>query len=490
MSQPVDRDSHESILEAHIRDLQGSERASFHMPGHKGGAGAPARGRALLGDQVYAADLSELSGFDYLHAARAALLEAQARAAQIFGARQSWYLVNGATVGNIAAICATVGDGDAVLVARDSHRSVYAGLALSGATPIYLPPVRNDHLDGLYGVDLAEVEHFLDEHVEIGAVHITSPSYYGFTAPVREIAALAHAHGVPLIVDEAHGAHFVFHDDFPSSALSCGADLVVQSPHKTLGSLTQSSLLHLQGDLTSAAGVASYLGMLQSSSPSALLLVSLDVAIEEMERTGKKSWAVAREHAARIRSAVNCFEGVTCYGDEVKNAAGISSFDPTKVVIDVNGLGTTGFAAGRWLRTEWQINPEFSDLRRMVFSVTSGDTNESTELLIDALRALAQNRHLFHAHPNLIALWPAMTPVSRLTPREAQQRAAISIPTREAVGEISGEMIVPYPPGVPLVVAGEEISAEIIETMHQLVSAGCRIVGPFDPTGATLRIIS
>ena len=489
MSQPLEETGRVSALEAHIREIQGKERASFHMPGHKGGRGAPERGRAFFGDGVYAADLSELSGLDYLHGSRGALARSQENAARVFGADQTWFLVNGATVGNIAAICACVSEGERLLVARDSHRSVYAGIALSGAEPIYLPPVRNDRLDGLYGVDLEDIGRTLESCPDIRAVHVTSPSYYGFTAQVKRIAELAHDRGLPLIVDEAHGSHFALHEDLPASALSCGADLVVQSPHKTLGSLTQSSLLHRRGSLVDPYRLQSNLSMLQSSSPSALLLLSLDLAIDEMALRGKERWGFALKLAQRVRADLTGLMGVTVYGDAIIATPGISGYDPTKLVVDVDQLGTTGFAAQRWLRDTWQINPEFADLRRIVFSITIGDTDLSADLLVDALRSLGASGHVFHRHPNLISLWPATIPQRRLSPRFAQQRSSSAVPIAQAVGRISAEMIIPYPPGVPLLVAGEEVNEEIAATTVQLIEAGSRIVGLADPTGATLRVL-
>ncbi len=489
MSQPIDRPDHNSILESHIRAVQESERVSFHMPGHKGGRGAPAAGRRLLGDAVYSADLSELSGFDYLHGATSALVRAQQHAATLFGADQTWFLVNGATIGNIAAICSVVGDGDALLVARDSHRSVYAGIALSGARPIYLAPARNEALDGLFGISLDELEAALADHQEVRALHVTCPSYYGFTVPLREIVRLAHAHEIPVIVDEAHGSHFVFDDRFPDSALSCGADLVVQSPHKTLGSLTQSSLLHQRGDRVDRARLSANLSMMQSSSPSALLLLSLDLAVDEMRWSGDAQWQAALALSAWVRREIATIEGVRIYGDEIVGSPGIAGYDPTKIVIDVDQLGTTGFAAGRWLREQWKINPEFSDLRRMVFSITLGDTAQSVQVLANAVHALSENRHQFKAHPNLISLWPSALPVERMSPRQAQQAASVALATQQAIGNISAEMIVPYPPGVPLLIAGEEVSNEAVDSMVQLIDAGCRIVGPADPSGKTLRVV-
>lgn len=489
MSHPIDQPQFDSGLARHVREIQESERASFHMPGHKGGRGAPLLGRSLLGDAVYAADLSELGGFDYLHGATSALVDAQQRAAALFGAERTWFLVNGATVGNIAAIGAIVTEGQKILVARASHRSVYAGIAISGANPVYLPPVRNNELDGLFGVDLQEIVHALVEHPDIKAVHITTPSFYGFTTPLRQISDLVHQYNIPLIVDEAHGTHFQFNDSFPESALSCGADLVVQSPHKTLGSLTQSSLLHSQGSRVPTARVQALLEMLQSSSPSALLLVSLDATINEMATIGTQRWQHAIDLAHDVRRSVGRIKDLRVYQDEIKSTRGICDYDVTKIVVDVDDLGTTGYAAGRWLRSTWQINPEFSDLRRMVFSITTGDDKEQADLLVEALSALAGNKHDFKQHPNVVSLWPSEMPRERLSPRVAQQLPDVSVDLSAAIGRIAAEMIIPYPPGVPLVITGEEISGELLLSMEQLIAAGCHIVGLADPTGKTLRVV-
>jgi arginine/lysine/ornithine decarboxylase len=330
----------------------------------------------------------------------------------------------------------------------------------------------------------------LDADPTIRAVHVTSPSYYGFTAPVGEIAAIVHDHGIPLLVDEAHGSHFAFHDTFPPTAINCGADLVVQSPHKTLGSLTQSSLLHAKGALVDRRTVTAALGMLQSSSPSALLTFSLDVALAEMAAHGESLWARTLSLAGDARAEITDMGHLDAYGDEVIGMPGIDRYDRTKLVIDVARLGTTGFAASRWLRDQWQVNPEFADLRRMVFSLTTGDDRERIDLLTTALSALSEQEAVFAAHPSVNSLWPIGVPEMVRSPRASFRSSSAAVPIDQAAGRVAGEMVVPYPPGVPLIVAGEAISAEVIGAIHQLAAAGCRIVGPADATGTTLACAS
>jgi len=463
------------------------------MPGHKGAKGAPPAGRALLGDVAYDADVSEMGGFDYLHHPEGALLESTARAARLFGAARSWFLVNGATVGNLAAICATVGEGDTLLLARGSHRSAYAALALSGARPLYLPPVAHPAIDGLFGVDPAAVGRALDAHPEIRAVHVTSPSYHGLCVDLAAVARLAHDAGVPLIVDEAHGSHFVAHPGLPAPALSLGADLVVHSPHKTLGSLTQSSLLHHQGELVDAERVDGLLQMLQSSSPSALLLVSLDVAVAELAATGTARWARALSLAGTVRAAAGRYAPLCCYGEELRGVGGIADYDPSKLVIDVVGLGWSAPEAAAYLAGEWRIRPEFSDLRRMVFSLTAADDDESAALLVDALADLAAAGGVAVPGEGPVSRWPGEVPEMRRTPREASMAPAagsLSLPRDEALGRVAAEMVVPYPPGIPLLVPGEVVSAAVLESIEQLLAAGCRIVGMADAEGAMLRCLA
>ncbi|GAC1535072.1 MAG: aminotransferase class I/II-fold pyridoxal phosphate-dependent enzyme [Acidimicrobiales bacterium] len=479
----------EPALARELRAAWAGETHSFHMPAHKGGRGAPPLARELLGTAAFVADLSELGGFDYLHAPTGGLLEAQRRAADLFHADRSWFLVNGATVGNLAAVCAVVPDGEKVLLARGSHRSVYAGLVLAGAVPVYLPPLRNPRLDGLFGVDPDDARRALREHPDICAIHITSPNYYGFCAPVAELAEIAHDHGIPLIVDEAHGTHFSFHPDFPTSALSLGADLVVHSPHKTLGSLTQSSLLHLRGGRVDAGRLAAALQMFQSSSPSALLLVSLDLACAAMADSGYERWTVALDLAAEGRRRLNKIDRIEVYGAELVGEPGIVDSDPIKLVVDVGDLGLSGFAAAAWLRTHRSLNPEFADLRRLVCSITVADDETMVDALVDGFSALAESIEAGPPAAAIASQWPEGVPDMVLSPREASQDAGRPVALARSVGLVATEMVMPYPPGIPLLVPGERVTEAVLTALAQLRRAGCRLVGMSDPTNETLRCI-
>jgi arginine decarboxylase len=338
-------------------------------------------------------------------------------------------------------------------------------------------------------VDPSAVEAALARNRDIRAVHVTTPSSYGFSIPLEEIAASAARHGVPLIVDEAHGTHFALHPRFPRPALACGADIVVHSPHKSLGALTQSALLHQQGDLVDPASVARILQMLQSSSPSSVLLVSLAVALDEMATRGLQAWAAALALADQARARISAIAPLIVCGADVAYTSGITALDPTKLVVDCSGLHTSGHGAARWLKAQRRIHPESSDLRRLVFSLTIGDTEASVDVLVEALSALSAAGISETATERIVSLWPAQTPDRALTPREAAAKPNVAFATTEAVGAICAEMIVPYPPGVPIVVAGEVISSELVASVLQLLDHGCRMVGMSDPTGNTLRCV-
>ena len=464
----------------------------FHMPGHRGGAGASDAARALLGRAALAADVTELQGLDYLHDAQHELAAAQARAAGVFGADRTWFLVNGATVGNLVAVLAIASAGehdrDDVIVMRASHRSTYGGITLAGARPRYLVSGYDDDLAMALAPTVDEASSLLAANPGARAIHLTSPSYYGVCADVAAFAELAHAHGVPLIVDEAHGTHFASGaPGLPSSALACGADLVVQSPHKTLSSLTQSSLLHVRGDLVEHDVVDRWLGILQSTSPSSLLLASLDLAIDAFEAAGAPPWERAVATADETRARLSMLSGVVVLGAELVGRGGVAAIDPTKVVIDVSGTGRNGYDVARSMTATHGCYPEFADPRRIVVSIGPADDAMTVDLLVAAIAAALD------ALPSRGSAAPRAgrqaLPHAPLTPRQASGRAGEPVAVASAAGRLAAEYVIPYPPGVPLAVPGERLDADLLATLAELRAAGARIVGPVDRSGGTLRCL-
>lgn len=460
-----------------LRRSQQAERHSFHMPGHKGATGDL---DAVLGVGITGADVSEMDGwFPYLHAPTGPLVDAQQLAAERWGADVTFFLINGTTIGNVAAILSCVGDGDAIMVCRGSHRSVYAALSLSGATPVYLPPARHSVLDGEFTVSIDDAARTLDRHPQVKAIHLTRPNYYGMCTDVEGFATLAHDRGIPLIVDEAHGAHFGLYPSFPMSALAGGADIVVQSTHKTLGALTQASMLHLRRGRVDERRLAQQLQTLQSSSPSVLLSVSLDIA-----RSAATPQAMAKVAAltASLRRDVGALQHLTLHGAELVGDGGVVAVDDTKLVIDVHRLGRNGFAVADELR-QLGIGPELADGRRVVVSVTVGDTEQSIRELVEALSSLVPSGE------GSIQTAPSMViPTIATTIRDAERAESTPIAVADAEGRICTEYVIPYPPGIPLVAPGEVLTFEVLCALTDFQRAGSKIVGPSDPTVTKLSV--
>lgn len=478
-------------LVAGLRSYFQGEKASFHMPGHKQRvAGVHPLSIEVFGEQTIISDVSEMGGFDYLHAPEAGIVEAQNNAARVFGADHTFFLVNGSTVGNLAVIFALSGHGDRVLMLRGSHRSVYSGTVLSGAIPSYLPMKFNETEDGWFVVDHTKLDadELLKQEGRLAVIHITRPNYYGMACDLKPYVELANKTGAILVVDEAHGAHFGFVDGLPRSALQEGADVVIQSTHKTLGALGQGSMLHIKGERAKAKLplIARALQMLQSSSPSALLEISLDLSASHMDGEGKTLLASTVALAKQTRERISAIKGLRVLTEEGLKDDIIKQVDPTKIVIDVSGTGRSGFAASLWLRTNAKIWIELADFRRIVASITLGDNEESASLLVDALTQMAAT-----PGEGVSAKGPLLPgpPPAALPPRDALQSVAESVPLEEVQDRICAEYVIPYPPGIPLVAPGEVFTTEILAALASFRESGSRIVGPVDGSLATLRCV-
>ena len=455
-----------------------AEVASFHMPGHKQRSPSPLA-EATLGADIWRHDVSEMGGFDYLHAPTSALEAAQRAAAETFGAGRTFFLVGGSTVGNLAVFVAHAGDGSDVAVLRGSHRSVYAGIVLSGATPHYLPMVHDVAEDGWFLADATA--HELPSPLAI--VHVTRPNYYGMAADLAPFRAIADRTGAVLVVDEAHGSHFGFHPAFPRSALAEGADIVIQSTHKTLRALTQASMLHVRHGFD-ASRLERALPMLQSSSPSALLTVSLDLARAELDSSSTTLFGSLVALAGSARAEIPALEGFRIVDLRIP---GVET-DPAKLVIDVSGHGWTGFGAAKWLRQHCRVWVELADFRRIVCSLTFADDTKSARVLLDALSLL------HHATPPAAAsttpLASVRVPPLLLAPREALNAATEVVTVDDALDRTCAEYVIPYPPGIPLAVPGEQLTAAVLNSLRNFRDAGATIVGPQDPVGASLQVIA
>ncbi len=486
------------------------------MPGHKGGGGAAGPCQDLFGPGVYQADLVGIEELDDFHSPTGCIAEAQALAAEAWGADRSFFLVNGTSCGIQALILALCGPGDELIIPRTVHRSVVGGLILSGAVPVYMDPELEPGFGLALGVTPESVERTLSAHPKAKGVLIVSPTYYGVVSDIRSIAAVAHAHGVPLLVDEAHGAHLGFCPGLPASAIQQGADGAAQGVHKTAGSLSQASILHLKGDRIPVRRVRHYLRLLQTTSPSYLLLASLDGARWLLVNEGSRRLGAVIGLAREIRAAIDSWGGPRCglRWLEFDPADGPFGTDPTRVTINLRETGLTGHYVERTLRREFSVQIELSDLGNIVLLLSVGDTPGAIRAFIGAFGRIVReaparwassgsgghgpdagaSREAGHGpspHPGQAGLAGTLppTPPMVLTPAAASGRETSPLDLNRACGRISGEMIAAYPPGIPVIYPGERITPAVVTYLRQAVESGIRLQGAEDSALGTIRVI-
>ena len=363
--------------------------APFYAPGHKLGKGAAASLRDLMGLEALKMDLPELPELDNLFAPAGVIHASQDLAAEAFGADHTYFLANGSTCGIEAAILATCGPGDKIIVPRNAHRSVIAGLVLAGAMPVFVEPEYSPELGLALGISSDAIATALRHHPESRAVLLVSPTYHGICSDLTTIADRVHAHNIPLLVDEAHGAHFAFHPHLPETALNQGADLVVQSTHKVLGALSQASMLHTQGNRINSSRLQAALQLTQSTSPSYLLLASLDAARQQMATAGQQFLAKTLELSREMRSGLSPLTPVTAISPEdVSSYASVKELDLTRLTVDVSGLGMTGLEADEILHGEHGVTAELPELRHLTFIISLGNTPADGERFLESFKYL------------------------------------------------------------------------------------------------------
>ncbi len=475
--------------------LRGSTR--FHVPGHKGGGGADPGLRSALGPGALLLDVpQDIEGID-LGPSPTPYERAEHLAAQAYGADRCWFLTNGASQGNHALCLALAGPGKRVLVQRNSHASVIDGLVLSGGLPRFVAPEYDLELGMAHGVTPEALERVLSSGGSIEAVFIVSPTYYGMAADVGVCAEVAHAAGLPLIVDCAWGAHFGFHATLPKSPLQLGADAMLASTHKTVGSLTQSAMLLVSGDRIDSGAVARAVRLVRSTSPSSLLMASLDASRRQLAVHGELLLDRTIRAAARAREAIAEIPGCALVGEEWVGRPGIAAWDPLRIVIDVRGTGLSGYQVASALRASYDIHVELATHATIVLVLGIGQPLEPLDRvahdLAETVRRItpavgladpAGGRSVLAQPPAELDAEPAVAP------RDAFLGASEAVPVAEAVGRISTEAVAGYPPGVPTLLPGERVSAEVVTYLKELVAAGARLHGAADPSFRTLRVLA
>jgi arginine decarboxylase len=472
-----------------LRAYADLERVPFHVPGHLQGRGASAELHELFGPRMLEVDLC--SGIGNLDGwPGSALDHAQALAADAYGADRSWFLINGSTSGNQIMLASTCHPGDVVLTSRNTHKSIISALVVSGARPVYLRPELDPVSHIAHGVTPATVAEALDRHPEARAVLITSPTYYGACSDLVAIAEVAHAHGVPLLVDEAWGPHFPFHPELPAPAMVQGADMSVTGAHKLLGALTQASMLHARDGLVDGDRVEVVARMFQSTSPSCLLYASLDGARHQMATEGEALLAQAISLAEDARLTLNAHPRLSVLDKRLIGTYGVAAIDPTRLCVKVTATGHTGYEVERLVAEEHGVVVEMADFANVLANVTIGHQRDHVEQLCEALAAVADRLHDPGPDPaGFLERGIGVPPEQVCSPAEAFHARQERVPLSEAAERVSAELAATYPPGIPVVVPGERLTPALVEHLRAQVSAGCRIVGPEDARLATIRVV-
>ncbi|HEY1590755.1 MAG TPA: amino acid decarboxylase [Solirubrobacteraceae bacterium] len=468
--------------------FRGSTR--FHIPGHKGGEGADPGLRTAFGDRALLLDVPlDIEGID-IGPSPTPYERAEQLAALAYGAERTWFLTNGATQGNHALCLALAPAGTRVVLQRNSHASMVDGLILSGGVPSWVAPEYDTELGMAHGVTPEALQHALARNPDAHAAFIVSPTYYGLAADIAGCAEVAHEAGAALIVDNAWGAHFGFHPRLPASPLALGADAMLASTHKIVGSLTQSAMLMVAPtDRVDIDAVARAVRIVRSTSPSALLMASLDAARRQLAVHGEALLERTIRASYDARVAIDAVPGCSVVGEGLVGRPGIAGWDPLRIVIDVRGTGCTGYEVAAALRASFDTHVELATHATLVLVLGLGQT-------VDPLERLS---HDFAETVRAISRPGRTAPVARppvtlghetaIPPREAFLGEGETVPVDEAIGRISAESIAGYPPGVPTLLPGERITPEVVAYLRELTAAGARLHGAADPTFNTVRVM-
>jgi len=466
----------------------------LHVPGHKGGFGADPGLREAIGDAALELDIPALTyGID-TGAEPTPFERAQALAADAWGAARSWFLINGASQGNHVALLTLAHQGSDVVVQRNAHSSTVDGCVLAGLHPSFVAPEIDPELGIAHCLTPESLERALDRTPTAVGATVVSPTYFGAVADVAGLADVAHAHGIPLVVDEAWGAHLAFHEDLPAHALSLGADLVISSIHKTVGSLTQSAIIHLGNAANGRideTDVDRAVTLVESTSPNALLAGSLDAARRLAATRGREHLSETLVALAEIRAAIRRIDRLDVLDEGLAGAPGVHGYDPLRLAIDVRGAGASGYEVAELLREQADIGVELAGENVIVclFGMAENATAQG-EHLVAALRATVANlgdrgdrrREEFAPPPP----WGPLV----MSPRDAFLGPQEVVDATEAAGRIAAESLAAYPPGIPNVLPGERLTEETLAYVRAALDLGGALRGASDRKLRTIRVVA
>lgn len=488
----------EELLINRLKAYKDSRIYPFHMPGHKrlqlGGIKGETARSGMDFPNPFFVDITEVEGFDNLHHAQGILKQSMEWAARVYGADRTWYLINGSTCGILASVCGCTRPGGHILMSRNCHKAAYHAAYINHLRTSYVYPQDLPGLGIQGGILPEDVEKALEEHRDIQAVFIVSPTYDGVVSDVSKIADIVHRKGIPLIVDEAHGAHFRFGKWFPDSALDMGADAVIQSVHKTLPSLTQTALLHIKGNYVNSRNIERYLSIFQSSSPSYVFMASIENSIFVMDRMQRERDSVQMKeyeaHLMDLRRRLASMKNLRLVDRDIVGMGGVWDLDVSKIVVSTRGTALSGADLSSILREKYHLEMEMCGADYVTAITTVFDSPEGLQRLGDSLEEIDAD---VTGTPGSREDGPAvygMRAQAQCCLREAMESPSRPVLLKGSEGKISAEFVYLYPPGIPILAPGENIARNILDVIEEYIKKGLPIQGPEDESLETLRVLS
>ena len=460
-----------------LNNIVDNKLISFHVPGHKLGKIYDKLNYTNTLNKIYSMDTTEIPGTDNLHSPEGIIKESQERASEVFKSDETYYLINGSTCGIQAAIMALCPPKSKIIANRDCHQSVINACILGDVDPVYINSEVDKNTNILKGINIDDAIKVIDSNLDAKAIILTYPTYYGMTYDLKRVCDYAHSKDIAVIVDEAHGAHLGLSEELPKTALEQGADIVIQSTHKTLPSFTQSSMIHIQGDRVNKEQLVSILKIIESSSPSYMLMASLEIAVDIYNKYGTKLMNELLNNIDKLKNSFKENNGIGFYDTD----------DKTKIFISTINMGLIGYELETILREEYNIQVELSNYYGSLLICTIGNDNDDFKSLETALNEISEK---YRTNRNIEKIeYPNNIPVKKLTPREAFYNEKKSVKIYESVGKICGEYIIPYPPGISLTSPGEIITNEIIDYMLFCKEKGMNVSGLKDSNLGQIQII-
>jgi arginine/lysine/ornithine decarboxylase len=478
------------VLEA-LQEFRRRGDVVYGPPGHKQGRGVDPRVLEIVGAGVFASDVLTLNGLDDRRQSQGVVSQAEELMADAVRADKAFFSTCGSSLSVKTSIMSVAGPGEKLLISRNAHKSVIAGLIISGVQPVWVHPHWDPERHLAHPPEPEDVRSALEAHPDAKGMLLITPTDWGTCADIAGVAAVCHERDLALIVDEAWGAHLPFHPGLPAWGMDAGADLVVTSVHKMGGAIEQSSVFHLQGDRVDPDVLSAREDLLGTTSSSALVYLTLDGWRRQMVEHGEELLGRALERAGRVRTAIDGLNGLDLMGREVVGPGAAFDLDPLVMTFDVRGLGITGYQASEWLRANRHVDIGSADACRISARLTHSDDDETERILADCLRALVDGADSIEKPPRVDLPEPGSLELeSAMTPRDAFFAQVEQVPVAEAVGRIAAEMVSPYPPGVPVLAPGERISQEAVDYLTTGVRAGMLIPDAADSSLETLRVVA